>query len=130
MNSIKEFLKPNRWKISIAVILGLTTIAQSFLDAYEGVFPYFNNLFFKYGFISNSMEGEEWTVLLTIIFSILLLPLFFLELLSTRDGVIGFDINYNSGDFIIFLIFHLIYWYLLSCLIYFIFRKFKKKAVG
>ncbi len=92
MNTIKEFLKPNRWKVGIWVTISVFSIVTGALGwATEGRF---------------------------------LLPSTILWLFWVFAAIPGVMASAKFINNILVLIpYGLVYWYFLSCLIYFIFKK-------
>jgi len=94
----KEFLKPDWRKIVVFVIL---FILSSFISAY------FNTIYSAIGFCSSIKAG---------------FPLAF------NTEISGIECGGDSSNFDIFsFILDIIFWYLLSCLIVWIYDKFRKK---
>jgi len=107
MNTIKEFLKPNWWKVGI--LIPFVLLGGGFLLIFELSPEFF-------------LKTDLGLYIHRFIFLALFLPSFFFGIiLGISDGprtLFPVLLSYSIGP---------LFWYLLSCLIYSIFRKFKPR---
>jgi len=119
MNTIKEFLKPNRWKVGI---FGIIIIIGN-LPALCIVMVWWK---FTYLIVSHRPENLPPPVAFCEAVS---LPIHKFLLLTFLFSKSNYELPFSpyAGPIVFSTV--IIYWFLLSCFIYFIFRKFKKKAL-
>lgn len=129
MTWLKQFLKPNRWKVGIFLILAIPTLAfysvdlvQTFIGC-KSMSPFFpleceNQIGERIARIYNTFF---------IVFGVLILPLITMPvwgLLKTSELILDIDVDAQLPRMLSVAII-LLYFYLLSCFIYLVFRKIK-----
>jgi len=91
MNAIKEFLKPNRWKVGLFFLIIIASV-PAFVIA----------------------PGPLLSVIMFLLFNPA--PFFLFDILFDGGGLLPSTLE---------MLIALLYWYLLACLIYFIFSKIR-----
>ena len=119
MNSIKEFLKPNRWKIGILLFICIYAVFS--LSVYD--------LGKHYRTLEDIIFGLPF-VLLDLFKSLFEAPLTNNDVIRIPNVLDVVTVSEGLKRLATILPVLIIYWYLVACFIYFIFAKIKEVVVS